>query len=83
VDQEQNLYLAAVGRGGVQKFRPRQGANPAYLVGKHVLCLEIAAGACRPRGDLLPKTKGPHKTGRNFIRERHSLKRGSARKLSH
>ena len=36
VDQEQNLYLAAVGRGGVQKFRPRQGANPAYLVGKHV-----------------------------------------------
>ncbi len=36
VDQEQNLYLAAVGRGGVQKFRPRAGANPAYLVGKHV-----------------------------------------------
>ena len=34
VDQEQNLYLAAVGRGGVQKFRPRQGANPALLVGK-------------------------------------------------
>jgi hypothetical protein len=32
VDQEQNLYLAAVGRGGVQKFRPRQGANPALLV---------------------------------------------------
>ena len=36
VDQEQNLYLAAVGRGGVQKFSPRKGANPAYLVGKHV-----------------------------------------------
>ncbi|MBI3050726.1 MAG: hypothetical protein HYY76_20745 [Acidobacteria bacterium] len=36
VDQEQNLYLAAVGRGGVQKFRPRPGTNPAYLVGKHV-----------------------------------------------
>jgi DNA-binding beta-propeller fold protein YncE len=36
VDQEQNLYLAAVGRGGVQKFRPRKGANPAFLVGKHV-----------------------------------------------
>jgi len=36
VDQEQNLYLAAVGRSGVQKFTPRQGANPAYLVGKHV-----------------------------------------------
>ena len=36
VDQDQNLYLAAVGRGGVQKFTPRQGANPAFLVGKHV-----------------------------------------------
>jgi hypothetical protein len=36
VDQEQNLYLAAVGRGGVQKFVPRAGANPAHLVGKHV-----------------------------------------------
>lgn len=36
VDQEQNLYLAAVGRGGVQKFAPRAGANPAYLVGKPV-----------------------------------------------
>jgi hypothetical protein len=35
-DQDQNLYLAAVGRGGVQKFRPRQGANPSYLVGKPV-----------------------------------------------
>ena len=36
VDQEGNLYLAAVGRGGVQKFVPRKGANPRYLVGKHV-----------------------------------------------
>ena len=36
VDQEQNVYLAAVGRGGVQKFSPRLGANPAYLVGKPV-----------------------------------------------
>jgi DNA-binding beta-propeller fold protein YncE len=36
VDQEQNLYLAAVSSGGVQKFTPRPGANPAYLVGKHV-----------------------------------------------
>ena len=36
VDQENNLYLAAVGRGGVQKFRPRKGANPAYMVGKPV-----------------------------------------------
>jgi DNA-binding beta-propeller fold protein YncE len=36
VDQQGNLYLAAVGRGGVQKYVPRKGANPAYLVGKHV-----------------------------------------------
>jgi peptidylamidoglycolate lyase len=36
VDQEQNLYLAAVSRGGVQKFRPKQGADPRLLVGKHV-----------------------------------------------
>ena len=36
VDQDQNLYLAAVGRSGVQKFTPRQGANPEYLVGRHV-----------------------------------------------
>lgn len=36
VDQEQNLYLAAVGRSGVQKFAPRAGANPEYVVGKHV-----------------------------------------------
>ena len=36
VDQEQNLYLAAVGRSGVQKFRPRAGANPEYIVGRHV-----------------------------------------------
>ncbi len=34
VDQEQNLYMAAVGRGGVQKFTPKPGANPALLVGK-------------------------------------------------
>jgi sugar lactone lactonase YvrE len=36
VDQDQNLYLAAVGRGGVQKFQPRAEANPEYLVGRHV-----------------------------------------------
>ncbi len=36
VDQEQNLYLAAVGRGGVQKFIPKPGANPNYLVGKNL-----------------------------------------------
>ena len=30
------VVRAAVGRGGVQKFRPRAGANPALLVGKMV-----------------------------------------------
>jgi len=32
-DQEGNLYVAEVGGGRVQKFRPRKGANPAYLIG--------------------------------------------------
>ena len=32
-DQEGNLYTVEVGGGRVQKFRPRKGANPAYLVG--------------------------------------------------
>ena len=36
VDQEQNLYVAEVGNGRVQKFRPRPGANPSMLVGKPV-----------------------------------------------
>ena len=35
-DQEGNLYIAEVGGGRVQKFRPRAGANPAYLVGPPV-----------------------------------------------
>ena len=29
VDQEGNFYVAEVDSGRVQKFRPRQGANPA------------------------------------------------------
>ncbi|HZP33234.1 MAG TPA: hypothetical protein VFB23_07700 [Candidatus Acidoferrales bacterium] len=36
VDQEGNLYIAEVAGGRVQKFRPRSGANPAYLVSKPV-----------------------------------------------
>jgi len=36
VDQEGNLYIAEVGNGRAQKFRPRAGANPAYLVGPPV-----------------------------------------------
>jgi peptidylamidoglycolate lyase len=36
VDQEGNLYVAEVGNGRAQKLRPRQGANPALLVGKPV-----------------------------------------------
>jgi DNA-binding beta-propeller fold protein YncE len=34
VDQEGNFYVAEVGNGGVQKFRPVPGANPAFLVGQ-------------------------------------------------
>ena len=36
VDQEGNLYVAEVDSGRVQKFRPKKGANPAYLVAKPV-----------------------------------------------
>jgi sugar lactone lactonase YvrE len=36
VDQEGNLYIAEVGNGRLQKFRPRSDANPAFLVGKPV-----------------------------------------------
>ncbi len=32
VDQEGNLYTVEVGNGRVQKFRPRAGANPEFLV---------------------------------------------------
>ena len=39
--QRQNRYLA-VGRGRVQKFRPRPGANPAHVVGQaRVLGMEV------------------------------------------
>jgi peptidylamidoglycolate lyase len=36
VDQEGNLYIASVWDGRVQKFRPRKGANPDFLVGQPV-----------------------------------------------
>jgi hypothetical protein len=36
VDSEGNFYVAEVDNGGGQKFRPRQGANPAFLVAKGV-----------------------------------------------
>jgi hypothetical protein len=32
-DQQGNLYTVEVGGGRVQKFTPRKGGNPAYLVG--------------------------------------------------
>ena len=35
-DQEGNLYVAEVDSGRFQKFIPRAGANPAYLIGKPV-----------------------------------------------
>ena len=34
VDQEGNFYVAEVDNGGAQKYIPRKGANPAFLVGK-------------------------------------------------
>ena len=36
VDQEGNVYTAAVDSGGAQKFAPRRGATPAFLLGKQV-----------------------------------------------
>ena len=36
VDQQGNFYVAEVDNGGAQKYRPRAGANPAFLVGKPV-----------------------------------------------
>jgi DNA-binding beta-propeller fold protein YncE len=35
-DQDGNFYVAEVDNGGAQKYRPRAGANPAYLVGKPI-----------------------------------------------
>jgi sugar lactone lactonase YvrE len=36
VDQDGNLYVVEVGGGRVQKFRPKPGANPEFLVSKPV-----------------------------------------------
>ena len=36
VDQEGNFYVAEVGNGRVQKYRPRPGARPELMVGKPV-----------------------------------------------
>ncbi len=36
VDQEGNLYVAEVDAGRVQKFRPKAGANPEFVVAKPV-----------------------------------------------
>ncbi len=36
VDQEGNLYFAEVSNGRAQKFRPRKGAHPDFLVGQPV-----------------------------------------------
>jgi hypothetical protein len=35
-DTDGNFYVAEVDNGGVQKYRPRPGANPAFLVGKPI-----------------------------------------------
>jgi hypothetical protein len=36
VDQDGNVYVAEVDNGGAQKYRPRPGANPAFLMGKPI-----------------------------------------------
>ena len=36
VDTDGNFYVAEVDNGGVQKYHPRPGANPAFLVGKPI-----------------------------------------------
>ena len=36
VDSDGNLYVAEVNSGRFEKFRPRQGANPAFLVGQPI-----------------------------------------------
>ena len=36
VDQEGNLYIAEVFNGRIQKFRPKQGADPAKLIGQEL-----------------------------------------------
>ena len=36
VDQEGNVYAPEVGSGRLEKFRPRQVADPALLVAKSV-----------------------------------------------
>jgi NHL repeat-containing protein len=36
VDQDGSLYVAGVDSGRIQKFTPRAGANPAFLLAKPV-----------------------------------------------
>jgi hypothetical protein len=36
VDSDGNLYVAEVNSGRFEKFRPRKGANPAFLVGQPI-----------------------------------------------
>jgi NHL repeat len=36
VDSDGNFYVAEVDNGGAQKFTPRPGANPAFLIGKPI-----------------------------------------------
>jgi hypothetical protein len=59
VDQDGNFYVAEVDNGRVQKFTPRPGANPAYMVGKPV----YAAWNCPVVNGPRASTRGPD--GRN------------------
>ena len=43
VDQENNLYIAEVFGGRVQKFHPKPGADPAKIVGPELKIGAVAA----------------------------------------
>jgi hypothetical protein len=36
IDQEGNPHISEVNSGGFQKYRPREGANPDYLIGRSI-----------------------------------------------
>jgi hypothetical protein len=36
VDEDGNFYISEVDNGGFQKYSPREGANPDFLVGQPI-----------------------------------------------
>jgi hypothetical protein len=60
VDQEAYFCVGEVGNGCAQKFRWRQGANPALLVGKPVCGVEKAVRIINCGSDAYTDRKNPH-----------------------